>query len=352
MLNCWMHPTRLYALLAILILGYFWVWIQKKNQQRCHQFSNTHIALSPLLSPTKKRLSCLFILLSISLLILAAARPRWGYKERQDKEGINIVIAVDISRSMLVLDGQAHSSRLQTACHIVQDILNTIPGQDRVGLITFSHKANLICPGTTDRDALQLVLGELQADLGTTYLSSAMILGKEMLERLEPSQAKILIVISDGGETAETLMISDEQFKATTIAENQQALQLAKDLAKSKITCLWIGVGSTEYHPIPTRHSKEKFVRFQIQGQSQIIQSKRNDAFLQTLSNVSSGVFIPFQETSQSLPVILQTIEQYRHPDSSSTSQQDQKDQFYWFVLLALILLFLETSFVSRKATR
>ena len=339
MLEIWMHFARLYWLVAIPLLILLYSGARLYQKKRTARFSPGFARPAS----TLRRMVCLCLVLSaIALLIMAWARPRWGKKQQDKDTGINIVIAIDISRSMLVQDGENGRNRLQIARELVKAILELT--QDKVGLIVFSQKATIVCPCTSDRDALHLMIQELQADVGITCLSSPMELGKKMFEGLEPGKNKVLMLITDGGDSSETLSVSDPKVKKMVEIENKKALGMADSLAEKKIFCLWVGLGQETGRSVPMGNGNGH-----VEWKGQKVLSKVNKPFLEKISHAGQGILIPFTQSTDSLPAILASLDRIRTDGKAQDPWEGLQDQFYWFVIPAMGLLFLEI-FLAHKS--
>lgn len=266
------YPWLLLLLSAIPVVGAAWLWLFRRSQSR----------LSLLIAPALQaklmppRSSAIFyaqfalVLAGLVLLALAAARPQWGHKdEKVFARGRNVLIALDVSRSMLAKD--VHPNRLERAKTDIMDLIADLKG-DRAGLLAFRSKGSLLCPLTTDyaflRQALDGVSPE-SAPRGETDLGDAI---RKSLEALDPAldEYNAILLISDG-----------EDLKGG-------ALEAAAESAKRNIPIFTVGIGDTAGAAVP---GADGTGALQYQGQS--VQTKLMEKTLSAIAQASNGYYIP-----------------------------------------------------------
>jgi Ca-activated chloride channel family protein len=259
------------GLVGLFLLLFFW---QKKRGKALEIFAQRDL-LPHIVSFSglkRQRLRVLLISLSLLLGILALAQPQMGfYWEEERRRGLNILIAIDTSKSMLAED--VKPNRLEVAKEAAKDLVRTLRG-DRVGLIAFSGEAFLVCPLTVEYTVLMQSLGELSVETlpkGGTSISSPIQEALKSYGR-DPGD-KILLLLSDGEN------LEDDPVSVTKVAERQG------------IRIFSVGVGAKEGGPIPTL-DKENQKGFLKDDQGNVVRSRLNEEVLGKIASLTGGSYV------------------------------------------------------------
>lgn len=265
------------------------------------------------------------ILLGFALVIIAAARPQWGLREETVMQrGRDLVIAVDVSRSMLAQD--VHPNRLQRSKADIQDLLRELRG-DRAALIAFRGKAIQLCPLTTDYAYLEQALAEMSpesAPRGETDIGDAIAKAMDAFEN-DTGAFQAVILISDG---------EDLVGKAKAAAENAK---------KKGVVIFTVGLGDPQGAKIPSSTRPREFMTYQ--GQEVI--SKLQHETLKNIAEITSGAYVPVGTSNVKLGSL------YRDHLSKLTARDIEEsilrrhiDRYQWF-LLPSVLAFLAGALLS-----
>jgi Ca-activated chloride channel homolog len=278
------------------------------------------------LSPLTCRLKNWLFVGAFIALVIAFAGPRLGWRWIESRQaGVDMIIAVDVSKSMLAED--LSPNRLERARRIILDLLEESSG-DRVGLVFFAGAAFLQCPLTSDHDAVRSFLEQLDVDLvpvGGTNLAEA---ARESLRALgagaennPQNSGGVVIILSDG----------EDQQGAIKEAVNE--------LNKAKATVLTVGFGTTEGAPVPDR--KGGFLK---DAQGNLVVSRLNDDGLKTIAKDTDGRFFRADETGFSASAVYREFLQKSGPEREYKQQKYKNwfERFQWPAALALVLLLLE----------
>jgi Ca-activated chloride channel family protein len=278
------------------------------------------------LSPFALRLKNLIFVGAFIALVIAFAGPRLGWRWIESRQaGVDMIIAVDVSKSMLAED--LSPNRLERARRIILDLLEESSG-DRVGLVFFAGAAFLQCPLTSDHDAVRSFLEQLDVDLvpvGGTNLAEA---ARESLRALgagaenNPQRSGGVVIILSDGE------------------DQKGAIKEAVDeLNKAKATVLTVGFGTTEGAPVPDR--KGGFLK---DAQGNLVISRLNDNGLKTIAKDTDGRFFRADEPGFSASAIYQEFLQKSGPEREYKQQKYKIwfERFQWPAAAALMLLLLE----------
>lgn len=330
------QPNWLYALAVILpALILIYIRSEKRMQSRLRTFAASKLAseLVANYSPVRQRLKMGIVLLSVLFIAIALARPQYGVVlEESEARGIDLLIALDTSRSMLAED--VKPSRLERSKLAVLDLVNAIHG-DRVGLVAFAGDAFLQCPLTLDYDAFRATLEATDTRIiarGGTNIAAAIEEGRKALG--EDRNFKLLVLITDG-----------EDLEASGLAA-------AREAAEAGLRIFTVGVGGTSGEPIPIRDAKGNpdYLR---DASGRIVRSALDEQTLQTIAATSNGIYTPLGASGGGLQkVYQQLISELPAEELGTRMQEIPLERYQWPLLSALILLFLEPLFGTRKRQR
>src|SRR3989442_3197135 len=270
-------PQWFWGLLAIPFLVALFLTAEKRGEKRLHEFVSAR--LLPQLAGTVNRfrhaLRFALQLLGLTFALIALAQPRWGYTfEDVKRKGLDLLIAVDTSRSMLSNDVQPN--RIERVKLATQDLINELQG-DRVGLIAFAGRAFLQAPLTIDYEAVMESINDLDTQTipeGGTNISSAIDLAAQSFGKSAVGN-RALIVFTDGEE------LSGDAVKA------------AKAASDAGVRIFTIGVGTPQGSlvPITGDDGQTAFVK---DSSGQVVKSKLDDKRLREVAQATGGVFISF----------------------------------------------------------
>jgi len=323
------------GLATALFLGIlFWVaW--KRSLSRLRQFAETGLAERLVVSHSPRRLWMKngFLIVCVLLLSVSMARPQWGANwEKAETRGIDVMIALDTSRSMLAED--ISPNRLDRAKLAILDLLETIRG-DRVGLIAFAGNAFLQCPLTLDYQAFRQTLNALDTDtipVGGTDVATAIEEAEAYFE--ETGNERILILITDG-----------EDLEASGV-------QRAREAAQEGTRILAVGVGSTtgELIPVTTPDGQRDFLR---DAEGTPVTTSLDERTLRRIAEVSNGLYAPLGPTGEGLQRIYEfSLAQSKAEQRQEILQRIPIERYQWPLALALLLLLLETFLSTRRRVR
>ena len=273
-------------------------------------------------SSQRQRARNLLRVLALALCVVALARPQWGFRwEEVRQRGLNIIVALDTSRSMLAQD--IKPNRLQQAKWGVRDLLRELHG-DRIGLVAFAGDAFLQCPATSDYAAFLMMLDDIYAGIvpvGGTDLFEALDTSIESFEKAEETRAdKVIILISDGeGHTGDPLA-------------------LLPRLRKENIRVFAIGVGTREGDLIQT---SDGFIK---DSDGNVVKSALQEDMLEQIARETGGFYVRSAPGDFGLERIYeQGIAALQREDRESRMSRIWLERFPWFLAAALLLLVIET---------
>jgi Ca-activated chloride channel family protein len=317
-------------IIPIMIIGFLFLKTWKKNIQKKYISENLLQFLSPNISNFKPRIKLLFLILFILFSTIALVNPKIGTELKTVKrEGVDIVFALDVSKSMLAED--IAPNRLEKAKRIVSEIINTL-NNDRVGVIAYAATALPILPITDDYSTAKTFLQSLNTDMlssqGTAIIQSINLAQKFYDD--EDQTNRVLCILSDG---------EDHEV------ERQNLLELAE---QSGITIITIGLGSVKGAPIPIKENN--IVKsYKKDENGDVVVTKLNTQLLNTIANSSSGIYIEGINTELVVEEISKRLKEMDKKEFESKQFVAYKDQFQWFISFAILFLSLELLVFEKK---
>jgi Ca-activated chloride channel family protein len=291
--------------------------------------------LAAAVSSRRRRWKAALVVVAVLMVSAALAGPRFGTKLREVKrEGIDLVIALDVSLSMMAED--VAPNRLERAKNEIKKLLDQLRG-DRVGLVIFAGDAFIQCPLTTDYGAVRLFLDVASTDLiptpGTdfgTALRMAMQAFEAPAENTNEPRTQALLFISDGENHVQDI--------ETILTEARQ----------NNVTIYSAGVGETGGAPIPVYRNGRR-VDYKKDRQGTVVTTRLEEGGLQALSE--DGAYFRIARTSSSLPTITAAFERLDKTEFGKEEFEEYEEKYQWPLALALLLLFSERLFGDRRKT-
>lgn len=320
---------NLLLIIPILVLIFLLYQLWKTKKQKRFAEADLLSKLSPEKSVLKSVLKLVVLLLGIFSLILALANPRIGTKiETVKREGIDIVFAIDVSKSMLAED--VAPSRLEKSKQVVSQIINTL-GADRVGIVAYAGSAFPVLPITTDYSAAKMFLQQMNTDMLSsqgTAISEAILLSSTYFDDINTN--KLLVLLSDGEDHEQNIA---------------EALLKAKE---NNLKILTIGVGTEKGERIPIKINgvTHGFLR---DMNNDVVITKLDSQILREIARESGGSYVLGNNSNQVVEhfkAVVDTIEKTQF-ESQEVAEYDSK--FQWFLGAALFLLIVDILFLDRK---
>jgi Ca-activated chloride channel homolog len=314
----------------LLMLFYIRAYIHKKRLLQAFFDEKNAPNLISEVNFKRQKIKMAILVLGLSLSILVLMQPQWGYKWQETKQaGIDILFAVDVSKSMLAED--IKPNRFTRSKLAVKDFVHSKHG-DRVGLIAFAGSAYLQCPFTNDYSGFMLALDSLSTDTiprGGTSISSAIKEAISAYDVLDIND-KILILITDGED------------------HEEEALFYAKQAKEKGINIFCIGIGSSEGELIPIMDAdgRKTFLR---DNEGNVVKSRLNEDLLKQIAFIANGIYVRASGTEFGLDHIYKT----RLSALQKTETKEKMKRVYYerfqFPLFAAFLLFIIEALISDK---
>ncbi|HEX5222563.1 MAG TPA: VWA domain-containing protein, partial [Verrucomicrobiae bacterium] len=316
------------------LIAFFW-WAWRERQRLMTQFIQARLLPSLISGVSTTRLKVRFALLvaAFVFLILALARPQWGFTWEESKQkGLDIVVAIDTSKSMLAEDIQPN--RLQRAKLAALDLMQ-LAQSDRLGLVAFAGGAFLQCPLTIDDSAFRQSVDALDVNIipqGGTALAEAIETALTAFK--EGENFKVLVIFTDGEDN------------------DENALEAAQAAAKEGMKIFTIGIGTAEGELLRVKDAKGRmdYIR---DDEGNVVKSRLNEALLQQIAGASDGGFYLPMRGAKTIDTL---YEQGLAPLPKSEGQEKlikrMHERYHWPLAIAIALLLIEVLLPERSRTR
>ncbi len=331
----WELEQKYYFILLLLIplIGLLFIWNLKWRKKAIERFGSVSALerLAPEISKRKNLLKTILFAIIVFFLTFALVNPKIGTElETVKRQGIDIVFAIDVSKSMLAED--IAPSRMAKAKQLATQIINHL-SSDRVGVVGYAGTAFPLLPITTDYSLAKMYIQDLNTDMVSsmgTALSNAIEMGSNYFD--DPKTSKLMILISDGEDHEENI---------------QEAIKIAQDKGIKIIT---IGVGTEAGGQIPIKENG-RIVSYKQDFDGMNVVTKLNKETLEDIAKSTGGTFIYGSNTNEVVNLIEKNVEKIEKTDFESQQVSDFQSQFQWFIVIALVVLLLDTFVFERKTS-
>lgn len=322
---------NLLFIIPVLVVLFLYVQFWKRKKQK--EFGDLDLIqkLSPEKSTFKPILKMVLFLLGLTFIIIGLVNPKMGTKvEKVKRQGIDIVFAVDVSKSMLAED--VAPNRLEKSKQLVSQLINQL-GSDRIGIIAYSGSAFPVLPMTSDYAVAKMFLQSMNPAMissqGTSIDQAIDLANSKFFDKKDKTN-KLLILISDGEDHTDNAEIA------------------AEDAQKNGIKIITIGVGTEKGGPIPLKRNGV-VESFQRDKDDQVVVTKRNAEILSKIAKSSKGGYIDGNSTKVVVDYVKKVIDNTEKTEFGATQMADLKSQFQWFLGFGFFLLFLDTFLLERR---
>ena len=322
----------LYLLWLIPALIAFYIYAFRAKDKAVDAFCGLKLAgrLMPGVSRERQKSKAAMLIVAMLLMIFALTRPKWGFQwEDIKRKGVDIVIVLDVSKSMLAED--IPPNRLERAKRKIHDLLQILEG-DRIGLVSFSGLSFIQCPLTLDYSAASVFMECLDTDLIPVPgpdIDKAIRKAMEAF-KAEDKKSKAIIVMSDGEN-----WVGD-------------AVKAAQDAKEAGITIFTMGIGTETGGPIPLKDDSEEVKK---NADGEVIVTKLDEDLLKKIAMETGGAYVRSVTNNLDLEEIYlkgirQRIEQ---KELKSARLKRWEERFQWFLLAAFVLIILESLYSERR---
>lgn len=325
------HPHYLWLLLLIPTLALLFVWAAYRRRRRLERFGTLSLVEELMPAVSQGRIVLKFILfeLAMTCLVFAAARPQFGSKLLEEKaEGIEMMLVVDVSNSMLAEDFAPN--RLERTKYAIGKLFEGMK-QDRVGLVVFAGEPKVQLPITSDYRMAKAFAQKIDPSLVTVQGTAV---GKALEQALlsfssdtadEGARSRVIVLITDG--------------------ENHEddALAVAERAAQMGVSIYTIGIGTPEGAPISIGGD---FIRDE---KGEMVVSKLNEEMLRKIADITDGLYVRSSLKSIGLDEIVERIEEMEKSELSTIRFEEFDEQYRWLVIIAVVLLLIEFVLLDKR---
>jgi Ca-activated chloride channel family protein len=327
------NPNLLWLLLVVppALFAFFW-WAMRTRQKMLAQFIEARL-LSQLtvgVSPARQKIRFALVILAVAFLILALARPQRGFDLQEvEQRGLDIVVAVDTSKSMLATD--IAPNRLTRARLAALELMQKA-GTDRMGLVAFAGDAFLECPLTIDNTAFQQCVQALDVNTipqGGTAIAAAIKTALTAFK--EGNHHKVLVLFTDGEDN------------------DTGALEAAQDAAKAGLKIFTVGIGTEkgELVRMAEANGNSDYVRDE---QGNVVKSHLNEALLQQIAGATGGFYLPLRGANTIDTLYERGLAPLPKSEGKERLVRRYHEQFHWPLAAAILLLLAEMFLPERRS--
>ncbi len=325
------NSEYLWGLLIIPLLTLFFVWSRLARKKALKRYGNPEILkqLMPYVSAGRPNFKFILLMLALAFFVVGMARPQFGSKLKKVKrEGVELIIALDVSNSMMAEDIQPN--RLERAKRAISRLLDRLK-DDKIGLIVFAGDAYTQLPITTDYNSAKLFLNSINTQIvpkqGTAIGSAIDLAMKSFSPSGEANKA--IIVITDG-----------ENHEDDPVAAAQRANE--KDIVVHTI-----GMGLPQGSPIPIIKNGQKDYLKDRDGN--VVITKLDEQTLEKVASAGKGIYIRANNTQIGLNALFDEINKMQKEELESRVYSEYDDQFQYLFAAGIFLLLLEFVILERK---
>ena len=319
-----------FIIIPVILMVFLWTFFWKKRIQKSFGSAVVLKRLSPDLSFFKSSLKFITLCLAVGFLVIGLINPKIGTKlETIKREGVDIVFAIDVSKSMLAED--VAPNRLEKSKQLVTQIINNL-ASDRVGIIAYAGKAFPQLPITTDYASAKMFLQSMNTDMLSsqgTAINEAIQLSRNYFDDEEQTN-RVLIIISDGED------------------HNDLSVEVAEAASEEGIKIYTIGVGSENGGPIPLKRNGVVMSYKKDQNNETVI-TKLDKETLRLIANEAKGSYIDGSQTAAVVEQVMAILSVMDKKEFEAKEFAEYKDQFQWFLGVGLFFLILDVLLLERK---
>ncbi len=330
------HPEALwFCLLAIpALIAFFW-WSWRKRRLLISQFVQSRLlaALTVGISAQRQKIRLALLVASVAMILFVLARPQWGFDwEEARQRGLDIVVAIDTSRSMLADD--LKPNRLERAKLAAMD-LRHLARNDRLGLVAFAGSAFLQCPLTLDDEPFRLSVDALNTTIipqGGTALAEAIRCAQSAFKE-KSDNFKVLVLFTDGED------------------HDSQALDAARAAAKDSLRIFTIGIGTASGELLRETDEKGR-VDFIKDENGNVVKSRLNESLLEQIARAGQGFYRRLAGADTVDLLYDRGLAPLPKAEFATKRVKRWHERYQWFLGLSLVMLLVEMFLPERRRVR
>lgn len=324
------QPLFLYLLILVPVMWGLFLYARHRRRSNLAAFGNMAFLneLAPDVSRWRPWVKMSLQSLAFAIVVFILARPQFGTKlETVKTEGVEIMIALDVSNSMLARD--INPSRLEKAKMMLSKLVDELEN-DKVGLVVFAGDAYTQLPITTDYVSAKMFLNSINAEMVPTQGTAIGQAIKTAMNSFSPeSSAEQAIVVITDGENHE-----------------DDAVEAARAAAQKGVKVSVVGIGSAKGAPIPIGRSTNNFIK-DVEGK--IVITKLNEAMAQEVAKAGEGVYVRADNTNGAMQALVNEVRTMKSAEFERKTYSEYNEQFPGLAWIALIILLIDAVLLDRK---
>lgn len=324
------QPLFLYLLILVPIMWGLFLYARHRRRSNLAAFGNMAFLneLAPDVSRWRPWVKMSLQSLAFAIVVFILARPQFGTKlETVKTEGVEIMIALDVSNSMLARD--INPSRLEKAKMMLSKLVDELEN-DKVGLVVFAGDAYTQLPITTDYVSAKMFLNSINTEMVPTQGTAIGQAIKTAMNSFSPeSSAEQAIVVITDGENHE-----------------DDAVEAARAAAQKGVKVSVVGIGSAKGAPIPIGRSTNNFIK---DAEGKIVITKLNEAMAQEVAKAGEGVYVRADNTNGAMQALVNEVRTMKSAEFERKTYSEYNEQFPGLAWIALIILLIDAVLLDRK---
>ena len=323
------NPLYLYCLIVIPLLAVLYYYSSYRRKRRLRKYGDPQLLRDFMIdvSAWRTQTKAWLLILALASLIIAAARPQFGTKiDTTERNGIEAIIAMDVSNSMLAND--VRPSRLDKAKMLVSNMVDEMK-DDKVGLVVYAGQAFVQLPITNDYVSAKMFLDGIDPSMiatqGTDIATAIDLASRSFTQKKDVSRAIFLITDGEDNEGG--------------------AVEAAKEAAKKGIRVYIMGVGSPDGAHVPIPGTTQYF----IDDQGNPIVSRLNEEMCRQIARAGNGAYIYVDNSSSAQRELSKYVDKLAKAKLESQIYSEFDEQYQGFLILALVFLFIDLCLLERK---
>jgi len=322
------------CLIPLVVLGYFVVWKWKNKSLRILANEKLLKYITAPVSTVKSFFKFFFYRNALAFMIFAMANPQYGKgNSSMVAEGIEIMIALDISNSMRALDLDPTRDRLMVAKMSIDRLLSSLHG-DKVGIVVFAGDAHLHIPISGDYRALRMFMASIRPEMMTNQGTDIATAIDKCIQSFDMENGinKAIIVISDGE------------------SHEGGAEEMAKAAYDNKIIVSTVGMGTDKETTIP-EVKDGKIIGLKKDDNGNTVYTKINEEMLFNIAQAGGGRYTKAEGNYVNIEGLLKSIKDIEKTEMETNLYTDYDDQYHWFLGLGLLMILAEFLFTEKRST-
>lgn len=328
------HPHFLYGLILLPFVFLFLLWARNRRREALARIGDPALVaqLSATVNWNGRRWRTRLWFIALALALFALARPQWGSEvQAVEREGVQVMVALDVSQSMLAED--LKPNRLVRARQEIADLMNHLQG-DEIGLVLFSGASFIQFPLTSDYGTARAFLDN--ADPGVisrpgTAIGDAMRTAMRGFDPQRGSQ-KVIVILTDG-----------EDHEGDPVA-------VAQEVAAEGVIIYTIGFGSPQGEPIPEFDARGELAGYKRDAQGELVLSRLDEVTLQEIAAAANGRYFRADASGRELDELAAALDELQQAEIESRFQVQQVERYQIF-LLAAVMALLVSEFIPERST-